>query len=146
MRQGTFSKDQHIEQVAPGVYLDDINAPDFLSDGAKGIFLDLTKTLNCWEILSLTDLGGIAILSEYMAQFSEITELLNQRTSEERYKTEGSRKQDVLEPLLKQQKIAAEMVLKISKQYAMTPVVRAKMKMKLPGGTQEDQTNQWSCI
>jgi phage terminase small subunit len=89
---------------------------------------------NNLEILRPQDVPALLILSEYFGQWQEITTHINKvkNDPEKKYTGIGANKQQILKPLLRQQKEAAKMVIEIGKQFALTPAIRAHMNLILP--------------
>ncbi len=127
-RQDTYRKDRDGNDDPQGYYMPKIPSPSFLSARAKRAFRDMVEMLNNLEILRPEDIPILAIQAEYMAQFKTITEKLSKKD----YVINGSQGQPMLNPLTRQQKVAASQIIEIAKLYGATPAIRAKLKLISP--------------
>lgn len=121
-----MSKDENNFLPAPPI--EKLSAPTFLNEEAQSVFLEYADYLNSMGLLAVTDLPLLAVLAEYSAQFRIVTEMLHNKD----LTVKGVRGHKVLNPLLRQQKLAAAMSIDLAKQYCMTPYVRAKLGITGP--------------
>jgi P27 family predicted phage terminase small subunit len=125
-----------IDQIA----IEKITPPESLSEQGQIIYMDTLRVILQDRPVQHSDLSLISLYAEYYDQFAKITA----RLKDEGLTMKAARGHTILNPLLRQQKQVAQMVVNISKTLCLTPLARQKiLKQENEESLEIDQSDEF---
>lgn len=117
---------------------DAIKAPSWLNSEAKKIFNKLVKDFAATDILVNVDVHALALFCDNYHDYITFTKIIEEEGLQIEHTNKAGETNKVPHPLLTKKKQAFDVMDKISGQFGLTPVARARLALSLQKDNDED--------
>ncbi|MBX3629323.1 MAG: phage terminase small subunit P27 family [Nitrosomonas sp.] len=111
-------------------YLNDLTAPDFLSDAARQVWDEVAPVLRQSRLLTVVDVPILAMFCESLAEYRRATICCEDTPMNHSEKTGG----DVMSQWKIVQSMSLKQAMMIAREFGMTPAARTRIQVQ-PQGT-----------
>ena len=116
-------------------YLNDLTAPAFLSNAAKGVWDEIAPVLRKSRLLTIVDVPILAMMCESLAEYRRATLYCKDSPLDHSDKTGG----DVLSQWKIVQSMSIKQVMSIAREFGMTPAARTKIAIQPIGSLFDEE-------